>query len=666
MNILHLSDIHFGRNHYGIAEPFDRKQDILEQLITFITSMDDTMRPDIIITTGDIAWHGLKTEFDEAYIWYQKLKSALNLANDSFVFCPGNHDLNRNTAIDFSEQSLQNNDKQIDIEKCDHYYEYEQAHILEPRFHNYNVFCEKMGMQPYSYLLNNGSKEYSYLIGSSQFEHNNQPYTISCFNTAYLPCESTLLEDQMFLGLPQIKSQISNGVLSSVPDDIYRIALFHHADRFLHPNEQSEYDGRPATLPLLLSSVDLALCGHTETGGVPVLRTYRRGGNLLTAGAVYYNDAHPNSFSIIHLEKNADPQVFSFYYDRDKWCPFVSNPDATFSPERNKIIWHDSIHKRKTMGFGAYIDGALKIIYSGYFDMETIVTDTGEQKALTNAINPARGIDIGCEPRPGKLVADLKLKHAPGQFQTTASLLTLSSFRQFISENIADAQVAYSGWYNLSNMELLYCIPMDIKTMQQQYIGRKPTNELYEKLQSLEHFYGVQFRLPHPFSLSEEDCNTINWLFAIQQNGCLELSIPDIAESFFCVHNEAEINWIKNVYAADGILSYHFIRNLAIALYGATIRLGKCHIYCSGAKPKSAEEINRKISTWETGDVRQIATDFKGGEDILIIPEKYAKGKHIDRPHNVYYVELPDDAPLLFNDYIKKHITEYSDSAASN
>ena len=194
----------------------------------------------------------------------------------------------------------------------------------------------------------------------------------------------------------------------------------------------------------------------------------------------------------------------------------------------------------------------------------------------------------------------------------------------------------------------------------------KEENELYEKLQSLEHFYGVQFRLPHPFSLSEEDCNTINWLFAIQQNGCLELSIPDIAESFFCVHNEAEINWIKNVCAADGILSYHFIRNLAIALYGATIRLGKCHIYCSGAKPKSAEEINRKISTWETGDVRQIATDFKGGEDILIIPEKYAKGKHIDRPHNVYYVELPDDAPLLFNDYIKKHITEYSDSAASN
>ena len=53
-----------------------------------------------------------------------------------------------------------------------------------------------MGVQPYSYVISNGTKEYSYLIGSSQFEHNNQPYTISCFNTAYLPFESTLVEDQ--------------------------------------------------------------------------------------------------------------------------------------------------------------------------------------------------------------------------------------------------------------------------------------------------------------------------------------------------------------------------------------------------------------------------------------------------------------------------------------
>lgn len=666
MNILHLSDIHFGRNNYNIAEPFDNKQEILEQLIAYITSLNDELKPDLVITTGDVAWHGLKTEFDEAYSWYQKLKSALNIGDDCFVFCAGNHDLNRNTAIDFSEQALLANNHQIDVAKCDKYYQYENAHILEPRFHNYNVFCEKMGMQPYSYKLRNGKLEYSYLIGSSQFNYGTEVYSISSFNTAYLPIGKVLRDDQMFLGLPQIQSQISRGILSTNPDNIYRIALFHHADRFLHPNEQSEYNDRPAALPLLLSTVNLALCGHTETGGVPVLRSYSHGGSLLTAGAAYYNDEHPNSFSIIHLENNDAPQVFSFYYDKDEWCPFVSNPNISFSSEHYHIAWQDSIHKREHMGFGAYIDGALKIIYSGYFDVETIVTDAGEQKALTNTLNPARGIDVGSEPQSGKLVADLKLKHAPAQFQTTASLLMLSMFQQFISENIANARVAYSGWYNLNNMELLYCIPMDIKAMQQKYIGRKPTNELYEKLQDLEHFYGIQFRLPYPFSLSEEDCNIIDWLFTIQQYGHLALSIPDIKESFFCVHNEAEINWIKNVCTVNGTLSYHFTRNLAISLYGATIQLGKCHIYCTGAKLKSAEEINRKISTWEKGDVRQIATDFKDGEDILIISEKYASGKNIDKPQNVYFVEFPEQAPLLFNDFLKKHITEYPDPTSSH
>lgn len=659
MNILHLSDIHFGRNNYGIAEPFDNKESILEKLIAYVASLDDELKPDLVITTGDVAWHGLKTEFNDAYRWYQKLKSALKLKDDCFVFCAGNHDLNRNTAIDFAEKDLLTTDQEIDIDKCDHYYEYENAHILEPRFHNYNVFCEMMGMQPYSYKLQNGEKEYSYLIGSSQFNYDNQIYSISSFNTAYLPTGKVLLDDQMFLGLPQIRSQIANGVLSSTTDNIYRIALFHHADRFLHPNEQSEYDGRPATLPVLLSSVNLALCGHTETGGVPVLRTYRHGGSVLTAGAAYYNDEHPNSFSVIHLEKNADPQVFSFYYDKDKWGPFTSNPDISFSSVHDHITWQDSIHKRQKLGFGAYIDGALKIIYSGYFDVETIVNEVGAQKIITNTINPARGLDIGSEVLPGKLIAGLKLKPAPAQSQTTASLLMLSNFQKFISEKIAGAQIAYSGWYNLNNMELIYYLPMDIKAMQQHYIGRVPTNELYEKLQELEQFYGVQFRLPHPFSLSEEDRNIINWLFSIRQLGHLSLSIPEIEESFFYVHSKAEIDWIKNVCTVNGTLSYHFTRNLAISLYGATIRLGKCHIYCGGAKPKSSVEINRKINTWEEGDIRQITTDFKDGEDIFIFPEEYVQEKQVILPSGVYIVEMPDDAQLLFNDFMKSRIKEY-------
>lgn len=50
-----------------------------------------------------------------------------------------------------------------------------------------------------------------------------------------------------------------------------------HAERFLHPNEICEYDGRGATLPLLKDAVDLILSGHTETGGRPVLQEQKGG-----------------------------------------------------------------------------------------------------------------------------------------------------------------------------------------------------------------------------------------------------------------------------------------------------------------------------------------------------------------------------------------------------
>ena len=167
MKILHLSDIHFGRDRSGSTDPFLRKSEILDKLIDTLATLSEGMKPDLVLVTGDIAWTGKISEFDEAYEWFQRLQSALGLDIGRFVFCPGNHDLNRNTAMSFREELLWSDDsgkKKLNIRLCDELYKYENAHRLETRFHNYNVFCEKMGMQPYSYNLEDGSVEYSYLV----------------------------------------------------------------------------------------------------------------------------------------------------------------------------------------------------------------------------------------------------------------------------------------------------------------------------------------------------------------------------------------------------------------------------------------------------------------------------------------------------------------------
>lgn len=87
MNILHLSDIHFGRNYpeYGQKDKFDDKEKILEELIELIAGIDKKMQPEHIVVTGDIAWWGKKKDFDEALEWFQRLLKATGLTGKNIT-----------------------------------------------------------------------------------------------------------------------------------------------------------------------------------------------------------------------------------------------------------------------------------------------------------------------------------------------------------------------------------------------------------------------------------------------------------------------------------------------------------------------------------------------------------------------------------------------------
>ena len=317
MNILHLSDIHFGRNYpeYGIKDAFEKKDKILEDLISCIANIEDGLRPEHVVVTGDIAWRGKKKDFDEAYEWFTKLLSVIGLQGKDITFCVGNHDVNRSYAC--SNRDL----KDDDIEKIDNIYAYENVHEMEPPIYEYDKFCEKIGMVPYLYPLN-GKVEYSYSLGYKDVEFpSGSTIRIFAFNTALISCLPNIDDDRMWIGQNQILELMKYGIMPLKKDDVsyYKIALFHHAERFLHPNEICEYNGRVATLPLLKDAVDLILCGHTETGGRPVLQEQAGGGKLLTGGAAYYSDKHPNAFSMIYIADNKTEMCFAPYTFDEIW-----------------------------------------------------------------------------------------------------------------------------------------------------------------------------------------------------------------------------------------------------------------------------------------------------------------------------------------------------------
>lgn len=292
MVILHLSDIHFGRDNpeYKVNGEFQNKKQILQELL--ISIGNSSIKPDHIIVTGDMAWYGRKVDFDEALLWFRELLNVTKLSGSNLTFCPGNHDVNR------AYGNYQTEVSHKDIDTIDQLYQYDKVHLMEAPLYNYEKFCEALGVIPYHYPRQD-KWESSYAIGYKDVRLlSGEVFRIVSFNTALMSFVKNYPDEQMLIGQAQIRSLLEYGIIGSTRN-YYTVALFHHAERFLHTQEICEYDQRYATLPLLRRYVDLVLCGHTETGGIPVLYKQIGGAEMLTGGAAYYSDDHANSYSMV-------------------------------------------------------------------------------------------------------------------------------------------------------------------------------------------------------------------------------------------------------------------------------------------------------------------------------------------------------------------------------
>ena len=661
MNILHLSDIHFGRDRCITTDSFSRKSEIMDKLISTLASMSDEMKPDLVLVTGDIAWTGKISEFDEAYEWFQRLKENLGLDIGRFVFCPGNHDLNRKTATNFSEENLCtsiNGRQKLDIQKCDELYHYKNAHKLETRFHNYNIFCEKMGMQPYSYVTDDNTTEYSYLIGSSEFTCGNERYQISCFNTAYLPYGKVLKDDQMFLGLPQIQSMIKRGVFSE--PGVYRIALFHHADRYLHPNEQCEYDGRKASLPLLMSHVDLALCGHTETGGVPLLRTFNNGGNLLSGGATYYNDDHPNSFSLIHIEKDKTLDIRSYMFNGDQWVCFSSNKESVWKKRTETITWKNFIHDYPQFSFNIQVGDYVTELFSGHFATRIYCVSRDKYNVFyDNFINPARALDVFVDNNGyGDQPHRLGIRNSPGMWHTMEAQILLAEYHNFVKSHISGAHCAFHGLKNSEGKWVLQT-SINVEKLSDQYKRYSANVNWYRMVLKIEDFYEVIFLFPESGGPTPEEEQTISYLKEIMEQGDLNLLYQDIMECWFFAHKKEELLITLQATNSNGTIAFHFERKLKCCIFGIEIDLGACDIYCIGAHPRDRNDIIRKINTWESGDRRTVEMHFPDGMNLWICPKYLSRSEQSDPSSGMTTFHMPPQAEIPLPETIKSYFIEY-------
>lgn len=637
MNILHLSDLHFGINNpkYRNNEKYDNKGKILDELIDCVKNIG-TQKPEHIIVTGDIAWFGKKSEFQEASVWFKKLLKALDLRGKDLTFCVGNHDINRNYAnfdpkiieelTEKKKLGNENNTNNDFVDKIDEIYNYENIHKMESAIFEYDKFCEQLEVEPFKYpnekirKYNHSNIEYSYSIGYKDIKSSNdEKIRIFAFNTALLSFmpNNIISDDQMWIGQSQIKALMEYGIMPN--DEInYSIALFHHAERFLHPNEICEYNDRVATLTLLRKNVDLVLCGHTETGGKPVLQKQEDGGELLTAGATYYSDNHPNVFSLVTItNENKKVQVTPFKYDlkEQKWIKYPLVPKMNRMKNLKSIPYSIQISEALTL-FLKYNDKTFSIpIKSSNFIVDQ--NNLTKNSTLDNSIQVTRLLTVKC----GGYDSKNTIRLAPKMEQNAKAILMQSEYTNFICEAIKNKQCINLTIENNNGTNIFSSKKSQNNNMKE--IPLENINFL-KKLIRIEEYYGCKFRVPDTIK-DERSLECVNILIDLLDTGYTEgLKIKDISyktsekyklEEFY--NNSKKLNEIHLIYKTK---FYCKLYNTEFCLDEISIISAKYHI--------NQQDLENKINTFQKGDIREMLispnADYK---TLFILDEKKAKNK---------------------------------------
>ncbi len=279
MNILHITDLHFGTDR-TVADKDERKL-ALNALISTAQGLDPIWAPSVVCVSGDLAFAGQKSDYVEFGEWITRLLNALKLGVDRLVVCPGNHDIERALASTFARPSTpEEADQCLSIPMPAHY---------EKAFGNYTEFCKTFGISSFSF----GGQE-SYLTGVRVLDG----VHFVCMNSSWF-CRDNTDHQNLWIGLGLLRHLEANG---QWPDrGVPCVGLLHHPREDFNVNEIHAYGNRPNTYDYLCQRCDILLSGHTH-GEVREPDQIAGRALVFTGGATYVDTEYNNSFQVLRLE----------------------------------------------------------------------------------------------------------------------------------------------------------------------------------------------------------------------------------------------------------------------------------------------------------------------------------------------------------------------------
>ncbi|MCP4351726.1 MAG: metallophosphoesterase [Desulfobacterales bacterium] len=122
--ILHLSDLHFGKNsRFSGHNPRDLGKMFCQAVNDECKNRNFPVSVGLVIVTGDIAEAALPEEYSQANIFFDVLIEYLPLRRERFIFVPGNHDVSWNKCKEIEKKGMDDKklEERMDAVKFDYF-----------------------------------------------------------------------------------------------------------------------------------------------------------------------------------------------------------------------------------------------------------------------------------------------------------------------------------------------------------------------------------------------------------------------------------------------------------------------------------------------------------------------------------------------------------------
>ena len=305
MRILHFSDFHLDKTPINIS----KSQKLIENMLQAIMPYHNERHIDLIIFTGDMVNVGGKS-FDNIQQGFQTFKNliinplikALNLGNERFIFCPGNHDVNRAQDNKFAESGL--TEQLNNAQSLDEFYDDSKSSEVMKRILDFKKF-EK------SYYEGTPNLSYQYSNFQSNFKINidDKSIGITALNTAWRCWDSNTDKGKILMCSRQISDSESY-----INDCDIKIALSHHSYTWMNNFEVLQLE------KYITQDYDMYFCGHTHSSNAeycikPEGKTFKLvAPGIMTANNLEKNPQYKNGFSIIDYDlDNAFVETMLFF-----------------------------------------------------------------------------------------------------------------------------------------------------------------------------------------------------------------------------------------------------------------------------------------------------------------------------------------------------------------